>query len=40
MNVAIAITLLGQPGHAALATCEVETDTLSVTDFLHINCTV
>ena len=33
-NVATAIALLGQPGHASLATREVETDTLSVTDFL------
>ena len=33
-NVATAFALLGQPGHAALSACEVETDTLSVADFL------
>ena len=40
MNVATAIVLLGQPGHASMATHEVETDTLSVTDFPHLNFTV
>ena len=34
MHVATAAALLGQPRHAALAACEVETDTLSVTDSL------
>ena len=35
MNVASATAPLGQPGHAALAAHEVETDALSVADFLH-----
>ena len=34
MKVATAIAPLGQPGHAALAACEAETDTLSVANFL------
>ena len=33
MNVDTAIALLGQPGHATLATCEGDIDTLSVIDF-------
>ena len=37
MNVAIAMAPLGQPGHATLATNEVETDTLSVADFPCLN---
>ena len=32
MNVATALAPLGQPGHATLATCEGDIDTLSVTD--------
>ena len=38
MHVATVAALLGQPGHAALAAHEVETDTLSVADFLLHNC--
>ena len=41
MNVATAIAPLGQPGHAALATCEADTNSLSVADSLcwyHSGC--